>query len=109
MDEDMNKILMIADTKIFGYGGGSNEERKNFDALKFFSNNYSSDFKIIALDPPDEYAFSEKLKKNRFIDIYSRIFLHSTYIFWNWIKIKKEILLYDADILFLGRSRMGFV
>lgn len=105
----MGKILMIADTKIYGYGGGSNEERKNYDALKFFSDKYGSEFKVIALDPPDAYAFPYKLKKNRFIDICSRLCLHSTYIFMNWIKLKKEVLRFGPDILFLGRSRMGFI
>ena len=100
---------MIADAKIFGFGGGSSGELKHFDALKYYATKHNVELRVIALDAPSEYAFPLQLKKNRLIDVCSRVCLHSTYIFLNWLKLRKEVLRYEPDILFLGRSRMGFI
>lgn len=103
------KILLISDNKIFGFGGGSLEEHKYYDGLKRYASENGAIFRTIS---PDE-TFSDSLpvdvKKTAFIDILCRLAGHSTYIYWLWKHEKSRIISFRPNIIFLGRSRMGFI
>ncbi len=103
------KILLISDNKIFGHGGGSLEEHKYYDGIKRFALKTSAVFQVISIDEPFEDSFPIEVKKNKFIDIVCRVLGHSTYMYYMWKKEKQKILEFNPDIVFLGRSRMGFI
>lgn len=104
-----NKILLISDNKIFGFGGGSLEEHKYYDGLKQYIANHQDEVKVLSIDEQFEDSFSESIVKNRKFDIFARMYGHSTYMYFIWKIHQKKIVEYNPDIIVLGRSRLGFV
>jgi glycosyltransferase involved in cell wall biosynthesis len=103
------KIIQIADNKIFGHGGGSIGEHEYYDAIKTYAQSHQCEFKVISIDKTFSESFPIKVKKTKLIDIYVRLVGHSTYIYSMWRRFKKVIIDYKPDVVFLGRSRMGFI
>lgn len=104
------RILLISDNEIFGRGGGSLEEHKYFDGIRNYIKEHGGCFKAISIDnKPFDEKLNIDIKKNKLIDVSSRLLLHSTYMYFAWIKNKRKILEFNPDIVFIGRSRMGFI
>ena len=103
------KILFISDNAILGYGGGSVENRKHYDALKKYCETTGAELKIISRDKKLKDAFNVEIKKNKIIDIVTRLAGHSTYLYFTWFRNLKSIKKYNPDVLYLGRSRFGFM
>lgn len=105
----MKKILLISDNKIFGHGGGCLEEHKYYDGLKNYSKQNGIDFKVLSIDEKFEDSFFVKMEKSKKADILSRVFGHSSYVYIEWLKLKKDIIKYNPDMIVLGRTRLGFI
>lgn len=104
-----NKILLISDNKIFGFGGGSLEEHKYYDGLKQYSANHQDEVKVLSIDEQFDDTFSKPIVKSGKFDIFARMCGHSTFMYFIWRKFQKKIIEYNPDIIVLGRSRLGFV
>ena len=52
------KILYIADSKIFGFGGGSNVERTWYQALVEYCTRKGDTLQVVSLDTPFKESFS---------------------------------------------------
>lgn len=105
----MKKILLISDNKIFGFGGGSLEEHKYYDGLRYFADTYGCELKVISIDEPFDDMLTERIVKSHRHDMMSRLIGHSTFIYFVWKKYRGEVLKYNPDLIVLGRSRMGFI
>ena len=103
------KILFISDNAINGFGGGSIENRKHYDALKKYCEKYGDELKVISRDKDIEGSLGIQIQKNRLIDVLVRIQGHSTYLYATWKKNEKAIYAYKPDMIYLGRSRFGFI
>ena len=103
------KILFVSDNPIKGFGGGSVENRKHYDALKKYCESTGADLKVISRDDGLSDALNIVVQKNRNLDIMARLAGHSTYLFFTWRHNLKIIKAYNPDILYLGRSRFGFM
>lgn len=103
------KILYIADSKVFGFGGGSNGERTWYQALVEYCTRKGDTLQVVSLDTPFKESFPVEVKKNRCLDIAARLCGRSSYIYWFWKKNRERIIEYAPDIVILGRSRMGAV
>ncbi len=102
----MKKILFISDQYINGVIGGSLGHRRFYDIL---SNEEKYEFKIIALDNNLDKRLDINFKKNRFIDIYTRIRLHSSFLYYYIDEICEAAANFKPDIIIIGRSRLGFI
>lgn len=102
----MKKVLFISDQHISGVIGGSLGHRRFYDLL---SNNLNFDFKVISLDNNLTNKLNITLKKNKFIDIYTRIRLHSSFLFFYTEKICKAVYDFNPQVVIIGRSRLGFL
>lgn len=103
------KILLISDNKIFGFGGGSLEEHKYYDGLKQYAKVYGDEVKVLSIDKRFEDSLSEPMIKTRKIDVLSRLCGHSTFMYFAWKKYRTQVMVFNPDVIVLGRSRMGFV
>ena len=56
-----------------------------------------------------EESLNIKIRKNKIIDVMMRLRGHSTYLYDTWKHNEKLICAYKPDILYLGRSRFGFM
>lgn len=104
----MYKILYVADNRILGVGGGAIEQRKTYDALKYYAKKNNAELKVISLDENLQESMGEKVRKSRWADLAARLCLHSTYMFFVWRKNRKTIFKYNPDVVLLARSRFGF-
>lgn len=103
------RILMISDNMIFGFGGGSLEEHKYYDGLRYYANTHHDELKVLSIDTQFEDTFSQPIKKTRMIDMIARVCGHSSYMFVAWLQYRSDVLAYQPDLIVLGRSRMGFI
>lgn len=104
------KILFISDEVIFGYGGGCIERQKYYDGLKEYALQQGDEFKVISLDEKKtETSFPVVVKKSRVKDVLARVMGHSTYMYFEWKKHSRKVYHYKPDVVFLTRSRMGFI
>ena len=105
------KILYISTNRINEKTGGGLEAKKIFLALKYISKKDTSK-KLYTVSLDDKPTFSNKhikISKNRFKDFSVRLLGHSSYIFFEWNKIKNFINEIKPDVIILGNSRMGFM
>ena len=103
------KILLISDNSIFGHGGGSLEERKYYDGIKEYVNNNGGEFKVLTIDKVFEDSLTSDINKKKSYDYGSRLLGHSSFMYFVWKKHKKDCFEFNPDIVFLGRSRLGFI
>lgn len=104
------KILFVSDNAINGFGGGSIENRKHYDALREYCKKNGDELKVISRDGNLEESLNVNIYKNKIIDILVRFKGHSTYLYNTWKHNEKLICsTYKPDILYLGRSRFGFI
>ena len=59
------KILFISDNAILGYGGGSVENKKHYDALKKICEITGAELKVISRDTTLNDTLNVEIKKNR--------------------------------------------
>lgn len=102
----MKKVLFISDQYISGVIGGSLGHKRFYDIL---SNNYGCEFKVISLDCNLKNGLNVNFNKNKFIDSYTRIRLHSSFLFFYVEEICKAIYNYNPQVVIIGRSRLGFL
>ena len=76
------KILYIADSKVFGFGGGSNGERTWYQALVEYCTRKGDTLQVVSLDTPFKESFPVEVKKKRGGDIAARLCGRSSYIYW---------------------------
>lgn len=103
------KLLFITDNKIKGFGGGSLGGKKYYDALRTYCNKLGHELEIISLDNDFEEKSPIEVYKNKNIDMLSRLMGHSTYLYYILKNKMDSILKSKPDIIFLGRSRLGFI
>lgn len=103
------RILFVSDNAIYGHGGGCIENRKHYDALKTYCESNSAELKVISLDKELKENLGIVIEKNRKQDAFVRALGHSSYLYFVWEKNIDKILKYKPDIVFLGRSRLGFI
>ena len=84
MENEM-KILFVSDNPIKGFGGGSVENRKHYDALKRYCESTDADLKVISRDVELSDTLGIAVQKNRSLDILARLAGHSTYLYFTWI------------------------
>lgn len=101
------KILFISSIKVNGIGGGSLESRKIHFALNKLSSSRDWEYRLISLDTNFNDKLNINLSKNSYKDIKARIFGHSSYIIFEWKKIKRVVKNFKPDIIFLDGSRLG--
>lgn len=102
------KILMISDNPINGYGGGSISERKYYYSFLKWCENNNGTFSLISPDDDIKCKFDCDVIKTKNYDRMSRLYGHSTYMFFVLKKCFKKILSFNPDIIICGRSRFGF-
>lgn len=107
--ENKMRILFVSDNAINGFGGGSIENRKHYDALREYCKKNNDTLKVISRDENLEESLNIKIRKNKIIDVTVRLRGHSTYLYDTWKHSEKLICAYKPDILYLGRSRFGFM
>lgn len=107
----MKKILYISLNEINGFGGGAISQKRIYDGVIQFIKKRNNDilFEVISLDERIEYKSKINVKKNRNIDMLSRVYGHSSYFYINWRKFRNKFDEVNPDILILGTSRLGFV
>lgn len=103
------KFLLISDNKILGVGGGSLEEHKYYDGLKNYCQEHNCELKVLSIDEELAEALVKDIRKTRILDVASRVFGHSTYMYFIWKKYKKTITGCEPNVIILGRSRFGFI
>lgn len=102
------KILFVTDNKVNGFGGGSIESKKHYIGLKNVCG-IKHELKVISMDSNLFEQMKLKIYKNKFIDIFVRFLGHSSFLYITMLMNKKKILEYNPDILYLSRSRFGFI
>lgn len=102
-------ILYITDNNIMGYGGGCLGARKYYSAIKAYALKENADFKVISLGQNMPEAMDIDVVKNRRLDKSARLHGHSNFMYFTWERHKNKIMAYHPDILFLGRTRLGFI
>lgn len=105
----MMKVLFVSDNPIYGYGGGSVENRKHYDAIKQYCEKIGAELKVISRDDVLDNQLGIRVEKNRTRDILVRLLGHSSFLFFTWKINQRAIDKYNPDILYLGRSRFGFI
>ncbi len=103
------RFLFVTENSIKGFGGGSLGGRKYCDAILNYCRENDHEFKVISLDEDMENHFPLEIYKNRKIDIQARLEGHSTYMFCVLKNHRKELTAYKPDVVFLGRTRLGFL
>jgi hypothetical protein len=103
------RILFITDNDILGHGGGCLGSRKYYDAIRAYAVNHHDIFKVISLGQNVPEAFPIPVKKNRSLDRGARMHGHSTYMYNLWKNYGGQIKKFCPDLVFLGRSRLGFI
>jgi len=103
------KVLYISDNKVNGIGGGSLGAHKAYSCIKAVCEENGYYFKTLTLDEslPERIDFHVNKYKTKKIDMKARLYGHSTFIYFVWKNIKEKLK--DFDIVFLGRSRFGFI
>ncbi|MBC2397113.1 glycosyltransferase [Clostridium tetanomorphum] len=100
----MKKLLFITPNDILESSGGGINVKKLYLAVKKLDN---IDIYIYSPSKVDEsYILANKNKKN---DIYSRLRLHSNYLYIDWEKNKEKVYDLNPDIVLLTNSRLGFI
>lgn len=102
-------ILYITDNNIMGHGGGCLGARKYYSAIKAYAAKKNASFRVISLGQNMPEAMNVDVVKNRKLDKSARLHGHSNYMYFTWEKHKDKIMAYHADVLFLGRTRLGFI
>lgn len=102
-------ILYITDNNIMGHGGGCLGARKYYSAIKAYALKKNANFKVISLGQNMPEAMNVDVVKNRKLDKSARLHGHSNFMYFTWEKHKDKIMAYHADVLFLGRTRLGFI
>lgn len=102
-------ILFVSDNEIKGYGGGNVENRKHYDALKKYCEATGDTLKVISRDKDLTEILNIIVQKNKVIDSLTRLLGHSTFLYYTWFRNFNIIHDYCPDILYLGRSRFGFM
>ena len=102
-------ILYITDNNIMGHGGGCLGARKYYSAIKSFALKNTADFKVISLGQNMPEAMDIDVVKNRKLDKSARLHGHSNFMYFTWENNKDKIMAYHPDVLFLGRTRLGFI
>lgn len=104
------KIVYISSLKIKGISGGSIEAAKiHLSLKKLAQKDQNIDYQVISLDKNISFKSDINISKSQAKNFLTRFFLHSNYIYIEWLKIRKKVLNLDADIIILGNSRMGFI
>lgn len=107
-----NRIVTIFLNSVNGVRGGDIEAKKMFLAIyclskefKYTLYNYSTDKTV-----KGNTVKHTMINKTFIKDIFSRIFKHSTFFYFDWQKNRKNILFeIKPSIIILGSSRLGFV
>lgn len=102
-------ILYITDNNIMGHGGGCLGARKYYSAIKAYALKKNASFKVISLGQNMPEAMDVDVVKNRKLDKSARLHGHSNFMYFTWKKHKDKIMSYHPDVLFLGRTRLGFI
>lgn len=102
-------ILYITDNNIMGHGGGCLGARKYYSAIKAYAAKENASFRVISLGQNMPEAMNVDVVKNRKLDKSARLHGHSNFMYFTWEKHKDKIMAYHADVLFLGRTRLGFI
>lgn len=102
-------ILYITDNNIMGHGGGCLGARKYYSAIKAYAAKKNASFRVISLGQNMPEAMNVDVVKNRKLDKSARLHGHSNFMYFTWEKHKDKIMAYHADVLFLGRTRLGFI
>lgn len=102
-------ILYITDNNIMGHGGGCLGARKYYSAIKAYAEKKNANFKVISLGQNMPEAMDVDVVKNRKLDKSARLHGHSNFMYFTWEKHKDKIMSYHPDVLFLGRTRLGFI
>lgn len=103
------RVLFVSDNPIYGYGGGSVENRKHYDAIRQYCEKTGAELKVISRDMTLDNQLEIRVKKNKIIDILVRLMGHSSFLYYTWNTNRKSIDEYNPDVLYLGRSRFGFM
>lgn len=102
-------ILYITDNDIMGHGGGCLGANKYYSAIKSYAIKHNAMFKVISLGQNMPEAMDVDVVKNRRLDKSSRLHGHSSFMYFTWEKCKNKIMNFHPDVLFLGRTRLGFI
>lgn len=102
-------ILYITDNNIMGHGGGCLGARKYYSAIKAYAAKKNASFRVISLGQNMPETMNVDVVKNRKLDKSARLHGHSNFMYFTWEKHKDKIMAYHADVLFLGRTRFGFI
>ena len=104
------KILYLTSNEILKNNGGAIENRKIYISLKNIASKKNNiNLETISLDKDIKNKLNIKIKKNNFKQYFARFFSHSTYFYFEWLKIREKIIKFNPDILILGNSRLGFI
>ena len=103
------KVLFVGDNAIHGFVGGNAENRKYYNALKFYCIKNGHTFRVITRDAELSELLGITLTKSKKIDILVRAQGHSSFLYKTWKNNLNVIRNYNPDLIFLGRSRFGFI
>lgn len=102
-------ILYITDNNILGHGGGCLNAYKYYSAIKEYAQQKKAKFKVISLGQNMPEAMDINVVKNRNLDKRARLYGHSNFMYFTWEKYKNKIMDFYPDVVFLGRTRLGFI
>lgn len=103
------KVLFVGDNAIHGFVGGNAENRKYYNALKFYCKKNGHTFRVITRDAELSELLGITITKSKKIDILVRAQGHSSFLYKTWKNNLNVIRNYNPDLIFLGRSRFGFI
>lgn len=104
------KVFFVSDLYIYGKGGGSLDEQKRYESVLKWCIKNDAKLYSFSLDLKLSKSFKHfSFKKNKFSDIFARLFLHSTFVYMNFSILKKELICSKPSILIYGRTRLGFL
>ena len=104
----MKKVLYISPNKLFDKNGGALGQRKIYFPLQKLVEEKMITLDVITLDNNlKETLF--KVKKNKLLDVYTRILGHSNYLNIYARKILKYVKRKQYDYIILGNSRLGYI
>ena len=104
----MEKIIFFYSDKIFGKNGGSLSSRRFYELLNNLKSKQKiDDLLIVSLDNlPNPYGI--RIKKNKLLDVASRVLLKSNYLYFPLRHYRKVFRDYKPSKIFIN-SRMDFI
>ena len=77
-------VFLISDLEIYGHGGGSIGDRTRYQIVQQWCESKNANLFSFSFDKEISTSYKHiTLKKSNFFDVTSRLFIHSSYVYFN--------------------------